>query len=556
VLSDVESYIQERPDSALAVLRGIDKKTLGSRRLQAQYSLLEAAALYKNYIDTTDLGIIEPAVDYYSRHGSADEKLKALYYQGVLYLQGESFDKAIVSLSKAEELIPNAKDKRYIGLLYSAISDTFNKTHNSVEELRYIYLAQTAFSEAGLSQYYHTTQWRIAQALNNNRQYAEAEEIYKALLADSDTPISIVNNIKEEYAQLLIVLNNDNCQHSLELFDSILADGSGFSSVRIWASYAYVLAVCGRSDESDDVFNQLYAMEQNDYSVIDIWKSAAYETEGDYRNAYSLLQKSLSYQDSLLNMSISQATVRSQRDYLSIEKSQLEIVNKNNRIKALIAIFLLILLSMALYIFFRNKNIKLEKERVAMAEIAESIGARLKESEECWALERISFEEMVNTQQNEISTLYEQIDKGETTLSRLRSEYTRMYKTQFKYLGELSETYLLANKRTDSQKVVYNKVKDLIKDISGDMSGQRHFEQMIDRSLGGIMAHFREDFPSYTEEDYRFVSYLIVGFDATTISIILNMPSVAAVYMKKSRIKKTIVDSKSLSRDILLEMIV
>jgi hypothetical protein len=130
-----------------------------------------------------------------------------------------------------------------------------------------------------------------------------------------------------------------------------------------------------------------------------------------------------------------------------------------------------------------------------------------------------------------------------------------MYKSQFKYLGELSETYLLAIERSDSQKVVYNKVKDIIKDISGDTAGQKRFEQMIDNSLSGIMKHFREDFPDYSEEDYRFVSYLIVGFDATTISIILNMPSVASVYTRKSRIKRVVQESESKNKGVFLEML-
>ena len=44
VLDDVETYIQARPDSALAVLRAIDTTTLNSRRLQAHYALLHAMA--------------------------------------------------------------------------------------------------------------------------------------------------------------------------------------------------------------------------------------------------------------------------------------------------------------------------------------------------------------------------------------------------------------------------------------------------------------------------------------------------------------------------------
>ncbi len=75
-LDDIESYIQERPDSALAAIEAIDTNSLSTRALAAKYSLLYAMALDKNYIDTTDLSIIEPAVNYYMRHGGASPRVR------------------------------------------------------------------------------------------------------------------------------------------------------------------------------------------------------------------------------------------------------------------------------------------------------------------------------------------------------------------------------------------------------------------------------------------------------------------------------------------------
>lgn len=554
-LSDVGSFIQDRPDSALVILRSIDKSSLHGKRLRARYSLLSAMAYDKNYIDTADVSVIAPAIEYYSRHGSADDKLKALYYQGVIYYNGQEYEKAIVSFSKAEELVPKAKDKRFVGLLYSSISSTYGKTHNSTEELRYIKLAEGVFNEAGLSQYYYTTRHRIAQAYHNSRLYNDAERYYQDLLLDSGTPDWIKRSVKEDYALLLTAETNRYLAKALKLFEEVISEGKGLKGINEWAAYAYALASCGFTDKADNLFGQLYEMEQKDYSVVDIWKSLAYESEGNYKGAYALLQKSLIYQDSLLNLSISQATVRAQRDYLAFDKSQLEILNKNNRIKSLTLIFVLVLLILTLYIVFRNKSIKFQRERAAMAEIADSMKLRLKESEKDWTLERISLVDTVNSQRTQISSLNEKIDRSESALSRLRAEYARMYKSQFKYLGELSEAYLLAKERTDSHKIIYNKVQDIIKDISGDKAGQKRFEQMIDKTLGGIMKHFREDYPDYSEDDYRFVSYLFVGFDATAISIILNMPSVASVYTRKSRIKRVVQESESKNKGVFLEML-
>ena len=63
LLEDVDSYIEARPDSALAVLEGIDKSELTSKELEAKYALLLSQALDKNYIDRTDFEVLKPAID-------------------------------------------------------------------------------------------------------------------------------------------------------------------------------------------------------------------------------------------------------------------------------------------------------------------------------------------------------------------------------------------------------------------------------------------------------------------------------------------------------------
>ena len=47
-LLDVESYIMERPDSALAVLDSMDRTLLTTDRLKAHHALMHSMALDKN----------------------------------------------------------------------------------------------------------------------------------------------------------------------------------------------------------------------------------------------------------------------------------------------------------------------------------------------------------------------------------------------------------------------------------------------------------------------------------------------------------------------------
>ena len=64
-LAQVESYIEESPDSALNVLQGMDKGEFSGMEEKAKHALLLSMAMDKNYIDRTDFDVLQPAIDYY-----------------------------------------------------------------------------------------------------------------------------------------------------------------------------------------------------------------------------------------------------------------------------------------------------------------------------------------------------------------------------------------------------------------------------------------------------------------------------------------------------------
>ena len=84
-LKNAEVLMDERPDSALAILTSMPQNKLITRELKARYSLLYAAALDKNYIDTTNLDIILPAIEYYSKYGTPVEKMKTYFYAKLIH---------------------------------------------------------------------------------------------------------------------------------------------------------------------------------------------------------------------------------------------------------------------------------------------------------------------------------------------------------------------------------------------------------------------------------------------------------------------------------------
>ena len=103
-LDRADAVIMEHPDSALAIIEAVDSSTLRGREERARYALLHSMALDKNAIFRKDFDILQPAIDYYSSHGTPDERLRMHHYRGRIYqIRGEAH-LAMTYFMRGEEL--------------------------------------------------------------------------------------------------------------------------------------------------------------------------------------------------------------------------------------------------------------------------------------------------------------------------------------------------------------------------------------------------------------------------------------------------------------------
>ena len=109
-MDKAESLMVSKPDSALMILDSITPDMLSGKRVKARYALLKSMALDKNYIDTTTFDVLQPAIDYFLKKGSADEKLRTYYYQGRIYQNRQNPDSAMQSFMRGREYGAQATD--------------------------------------------------------------------------------------------------------------------------------------------------------------------------------------------------------------------------------------------------------------------------------------------------------------------------------------------------------------------------------------------------------------------------------------------------------------
>lgn len=518
ILEGIESYIHERPDSALAVLESIDPAKLRSPRLRAEYSLWYTAALDKNYIDTTDLEVIRPAYEYYSRHGRPVDKMRANYYRGCIYVHRHDDVDAMHYYMLALEDSSKVEDNHYKELVNSAISDIFSRDFNHDQEvkyaldaIRYARLAENAKGEWIITGH-------LASAYLNARMWDDSEKTFEVFFAMPVYDTLLYCRRRISYAKELLLRPEPEPIKCLAVLEEVSNLCPRAMTIEAYCLYASANQELGNDSVADDVLTQLMAVGVQQ-EVVKYWRCNIRKDQGRYKEAFEDLTQSVLYQDSVVLAVLKQSLVKSQRDYNHAQsmvlKKENEIVKYRNWV--VIALLLLVLGAfMALY--FRRKAVL--NRRI------EEVSALNAESKQMLALQK---------------------SETESTLLSLRKQFADMFKAQFKSLNDLCAAYLSPVKK-DRKDKVYAAAMSQLDMIINDTDSHDKFMLQVNASLNGIMDKLRADLPNHDEHDFRFLAYVIVGFDAKTISSLTGY-SVGTVYTKKNRLKKEISELKSVYKD-------
>lgn len=106
IITKAEQLLNTKPDSALAVLDDIrESKEDWPRSQQMRYELVYAQAQNKAYVNFTTDSIVLSLVDYYERHGNANEQMMANYMAGCAYRDLEDALSALKYLNLAVDAV-------------------------------------------------------------------------------------------------------------------------------------------------------------------------------------------------------------------------------------------------------------------------------------------------------------------------------------------------------------------------------------------------------------------------------------------------------------------
>lgn len=528
LLQDVETYIQERPDSALRVLRKVDSLTLNTKALRARYSVLFAMALDKNYIDTTALSILEPTVAYYEKFGSPKDKMLSYYYLGRIYSNRKDYPNAVIFYSQALRE-SSEYDYYHRGLIYAASADAYNASFNDEEELRNTILAYECFEKIG-DKDLDLSLYKVAQAYHNNERFDVADSLYSLVYSGKDLTSRLALYAMEDLVSNDLYQEKQDVERDLELLEYV-AEHRGNLSLESYYEYAYLLLLAGKESEAENILSQLSNREANGKTMEIRYRIA--ECKGQNEEALALLKSMLSHQNDVVKKKLAQSVFKAQSDYyrLTAEVSEQKSTISNQR-SIIILITGLMIIALLYVIFMKRKSTLIrEKDRLTQA---------VEESERLLETVRNRANEEKSEREKDILDLKSRNEREQDKIKDLREMYVALYQKRFSEIGkyyDAASSHRLESIKEKAYHDVISSTQALFEEIASGSEGQKKFEARINADLDDIVSKIRSDFPKLKDDDIRFICYLIVGFDTSTISFLMDI-SKENVRVKKHRLRE------------------
>lgn len=528
LLQDVETYIQERPDSALRVLRKVDSLTLNTKSLRARYSLLFAMALDKNYIDTTALSILEPTVAYYERLGSPQDKMLSCYYLGRIYANRKDYPNAVIFYSQALRE-SSADDYYHKGLAYEALANAYSASFNTEEELRNAIFAHDCFEKMG-DKNLALSRYKIAQAYHNNEQFDLADSLYSSVYSGLDSTSKLAFYAMEDQVCNDLQQEKPEVKRDLRLLEYV-AEHRGNLTLTSYYEYAYLLLLIGEKVTAENILSQLSESEESVETMEIRYRIAEYEENDE--EALTLLKSLLSYQNDVVKKQLAQSVFKAQSDYyrLNAEVSEQKSTIANQRSIIFLIVGLMIVGS--LYIAFMKRKIALSREKERLTQAVEE-SERLLET----VMNRAKQEK--EERDKNIFDLKSLNEREQDKIKELRDMYVTLYQKRFCEIGkyyDAASSHRLESIKEKAYHDVISSTQTLFEEIASGSEGHKKFEARINADLDDIVSKIRSDFPKLKDEDIRFICYLIVGFDTSTISFLMDI-SKENVRVKKHRLRE------------------
>jgi len=515
-LDHIESLLDSKPDSALALVLDIHPDRMKSEEALARHSLLLSIALDKNYIDLQSDSIIKKALDYYSVRKISPYRMKAWYYEGLIQYNRGDYTSSIVSLEKADGDAEFLEDFYYEGLINRKKSSIFNTWFNMPAAIASQEKALNAFKKAGKDEHALYSTLALGTEWFNYHDYNKAKDYFDSIKNNTDNPF-LLGRCDLRLASILIE-KGDSTINALSAFRTV---PKRLFDLYDYGYYAIALERAGEADSASFWMNKGYerARDESDSASLDYMFSGIAFNRGDYKLAYSLVKHATDIQNSHTQSILQESLNTALKDYymgklaLEQEKAARE---RDNRIWR--AFFVLLFIIVIVAVFLRSLKKKNQLLELQIAQFA----------------------------------AVQQENKGYKQEKALL--IGNLFSERLHHLDELSNEYFAADEK-EKKDIVFNTFKRYLEQFRSDKDAFNSLEQDLNTYEDGIMDKLGVQVPRISGEKRRIISLFFAGISYETIQLICNSTSIESLRMLRSRFRKEINDANAPDAERFLSLL-
>lgn len=539
LMQRADSIMNVNDDSAKVAIRMLDgvKSQLPefSQSQKMRYELLRHKAMNKAYISFTSDSIMKEVVDYYDRHGSANERMLANYVLGCVYRDMHEAPMALEYYNKAtEQADTTAADCDYGTLyrVYSQMGFLFSKQYLLYQELnafdkaeKYAYLAKDTFNAIVNYQ----NQGEVYDFLGKKDSVIAINLLAAKLFKKHGNDYAAAIAFGCNYNYYIEKKDSINAKKAFEAYNSTGYEGnSNYEDAKAYVLYqkgTYYLFV-NKQDSAYDNLSLSFKMCKS-YSI----KAATTKALAQYyakvnqpAMAMKYALQSSEYNDSdLIGARKTQLQqVQAMYDYSrnqEIAKNAEQKAERSTRMNYMIVLSCLMLFLLLSYIY--RKQIAIKKKKIAVS--------KLLYEDSLLKLKRLQDERAILVAEND-NKLAQVIMEKENTISKLKAEITHI---QERYsLSSVSDADLILK---DSS--IYKKIKFI----------EVHpKEKMCEEDWKVLADTIEEVVPNFipvlknklNDKDYQICLLVRLGFSTSLVARLLGLSDAAISKSRKTMLKK------------------
>ena len=378
-LLQAETVMNEHPDSALNLLKGIEQPELQTREHHARYALLYSQALDKNYIDLTNDSLINIAVDYYKDRDDVRAKFFSYYYQGRIYTNANNLTQATLAYMEAEQLVDELGDDYAAGLLYKQIGLVYDSYYDFPKSLQAYQQAIEHFTKANKPIHKIQAKLTLSTVYRNLNEKENSYKVLQNALMESHN----LNNqglVKSCISNLILVcIDLEKWEKATQWYQEYQKNnGRDYPTI---AFYGYIARLHAKNRNFEEAFmllDETWKKTKNVQDSINLYhaESQVHQMNGSWEEAYRSMRKSITYQNQIIRESLQQPVLTTQNNFLNQELELQKYKAQSERQMRIIGVVLTILLVVAavygvsVYIKRqREKYLKQIRKQVARIEL-------------------------------------------------------------------------------------------------------------------------------------------------------------------------------------------